>query len=428
MRDEVIGLVHNEGHFGVDKTTLLTRARFFWRGMNKDIDFFCRKCSICARNKPKNAPPETLVPSIQASRPREAIAYDIATLPYANTNHRHFLLIVDTFSKFIELVPLFDQESHSIIQGLSDGWIYRHGPPVSVLSDQGPSVDGIEVREFLARLNITKKRSSAYHPEGDGQAERGIRSVKQIIRCLIAEHELQETDWSALLPRVSYILNALPSASTGFSPYKIMFGVDPRPISAAELEPAVQASYESVLEWVKELQETETLVNDQVNDNLAQARAKMKAEYDRGKRDTPSEAGDWVYLRNERRGNGLIPYYEGPYMVISRRGPNVKLRLHNGKEKVVHLNRCKRCPPPNSEWQLGMSDVEEQHAQSNPVIDSESLSETDPIGEQTEESIASGDLEPEPEPEPPEVRRSSRPRRAPKWLQEAWHEGVQDDS
>ena len=113
MRDEIIGLVHNEGHFGVDKTTLLTRARFFWRGMNpcsslskrtwpgKYIDFFCKKCSICARNKPKNAPPETLVPSIQASRPREAIAYDIATLPYANTNHRHFLLIVDTFSKFM---------------------------------------------------------------------------------------------------------------------------------------------------------------------------------------------------------------------------------------------------------------------------------------------------------------------------------------
>ena len=209
-----------------------------------------------------------------------------------------------------------------------------------------------------------------------------------------------------------------------------MFGVDPRPISAAELEPAVQASYESVLEWVKELQETETLVNDQVNDNLAQARAKMKAEYDRGKRDTASKAGDWVYLRNERRGNGLIPYFEGPHMIISRRGPNVKLRLRNGKEKVVHLNRCKRCPPPNSEWQLGMSDVEEQHAQSNPVIDSESLSEIDPIGEQTEESIASGDLElePEPEPEPPEVRRSSRSRRAPKWLQEAWHEGAQDDS
>ena len=67
-----------------------------------------------------------------------------------------------------------------------------------MLSDQGQNVDGADVREFLAQFNITKKHSTAYHPEGDGQAERRIRSVKQIIRCLIAEHELQESDWPAL--------------------------------------------------------------------------------------------------------------------------------------------------------------------------------------------------------------------------------------
>lgn len=186
--------------------------------MHSDIEDFCRKCPICACNKPKNAPLEKLIPSVQATRPREAIAYDVATLPYASTNHRHFLLLVDTFSKFIELVPLFDQEACSIIQGLSDGWIFRYGPPVSVLSDQGPSVDGVEVRDFLAKHNIVKKHSSAYHPEGDGQAERGIQAVKQIIRCLIAEHDLEDTDWSTLLPRVSYTLNAVPSSSTGFTP------------------------------------------------------------------------------------------------------------------------------------------------------------------------------------------------------------------
>ena len=105
-------------------------------------------------------PPETLVPLIQATKPRQADAYDVATLPYASTSHRHFLLLVDTFSKFIELVPIFDQEAHSIIQGLSDGWIYRHGPPVSMLSGQGPSVDGGEVRRFLTQFNPMIQSSS----------------------------------------------------------------------------------------------------------------------------------------------------------------------------------------------------------------------------------------------------------------------------
>ena len=300
------------------------------------------------QHKPKNVQFETLVPSVQATKPRQAIAYDVATSPYPSTNHRHFLLLVYTFSKFIELFPLFFQEARSIIRGLSDGWIYRHGPPVSMLSDQGPNVDGVEVREFLAQFNITKKHSTAYHPEGDGQAERGIRSVKQIIRCHIAEHALQESDWPALLPRMSYILNSITSSSTGFTPYRVMFGVHPRPISATELEPALQSSYKSILEWVQELQDMEVLVNGQVNDNLAQERARMKSEYDRGKRDMVCEVGDWVYLRNERMKSGLSPYFEGPYPILSRRGPNVKLRLRNGREKV-HLNRCKMCQSPGTE-------------------------------------------------------------------------------
>ena len=67
----------------------------------------------------------------------------------------------------------------------------------------------------------------------------------------------------------------------------------------------------------------------------------MKTEYDRGKKDTISKTGDWVYVRNQKRKGGLSPYFEGPYPVLSRRGPNVKLRFRNGREKVVHLNRCK---------------------------------------------------------------------------------------
>ena len=123
---------------------------------------------------------------------------------------------------------------------------------------------------------------------------------------------------------MSYILNSIPSSSTGFTPYRVMFGVDPRPISATELEATLQSSYKSVLEWVQELQDMEVLVNEQVNDNLAQSRARMKSEYDRGKRDTVSEIGDWVYLRIERRRSGLSPCFEGPYPILSRRGPNVK--------------------------------------------------------------------------------------------------------
>ena len=82
-----------------------------------------------------------------------------------------------------------------------------------------------------------------------------------------------------------------------------------------------------------------------------------------------------VTLRNKRRRSGLSPYFEGPYPILSRRGPNVKLRLRNGKEKVVHLNRCKGSPSPDTEIRFGASDEEENQTQCSSTTDSELYNE-----------------------------------------------------
>ena len=131
-----------------------------------------------------------------------------------------------------------------------------------------------------------------------------------------------------------------------------MFGVDPKPISGAELGPMIQEIFNSVLEWMAELQAMESLVNDQVNENLTHSRAKMKTDYDKGKKDTECNPGEWVFLKIQKRKSGLSKYFEGPYLVLTRRGPNVKLRTRHGREKVVHLNQCKKCPTPGTELQL----------------------------------------------------------------------------
>ena len=148
----------------------LVRTRFSWKRMDSDIDEYCRGCLTCHKNKPNSNPKERLIPINVSKRPREMITFDAATLPWASSNHRYFLLMVDLFSKFIELYPMADQESSTIVRGIFDGWVYRHGPPNYILSDQGPNVDGSEIRTALAMHRIKKKRSSPYHPEGTAKA------------------------------------------------------------------------------------------------------------------------------------------------------------------------------------------------------------------------------------------------------------------
>ena len=65
-----------------------------------------------------------------------------------------------------------DQEAVTVAKALEYGWFNRYGYPSALLSDQGRNVDGVLVKELCAKYGITKLHSSAYHPEGDGEAER----------------------------------------------------------------------------------------------------------------------------------------------------------------------------------------------------------------------------------------------------------------
>ena len=115
--------------------------------------------------------------------------------------------MVDGFSKFTELVSMPNQEAETIVNAILTNWIYRHCPPRVMISDQVPNVDGDRLKKMLSKFGVEKRHSSPYHPQGDGQAERGIRSTKQIMRCILNERNIQTNSWALLLPKVNYLIN-----------------------------------------------------------------------------------------------------------------------------------------------------------------------------------------------------------------------------
>ncbi len=271
---------------------------------------------------------------------------DIATLPWSEDGYRYFLLVVDLFAKYVELMAMKDQTATTVASAFRDGWVYKHGVPRVLVTDQAHNVDGEVMNELCRGLNIEKRRTSPYHPEGDGSAERAIQSVKQIMRCLLAERQLSTTDWPHVLTEVSFVMNAMHNASTKVSPHQLYHGTD------------LQSFANSTLDRLELSHDTSDLsthsdhlkfVRDEVNalsriaaDNLQHTREKVKEAYDKGKACSQLQKGDWVLLDDRRRGSALDPLYRGPYQIIHRRGVNVKLRdLASSKEKVVHLNRCR---------------------------------------------------------------------------------------
>ena len=219
MRDEVIMQVHCQHHFGRSGTLHSLRKNFFWPKMGKDVENFCRRCLVCHRSKPSNRGREPICKmDVNGGRPAYAVGIDVGTLPWSEDGHSYFLLMVDLFSRHIEIEPLKDQRAATLIRAFEHGWIYRgHGVPSVILSDQGSNVDGETFREFCLSLGVNKKRTSPYRPQSDGMSERNIGMVRQVIRCLQQDRHLDRGSWPYLLSKVLFHCNGMVNNSTQIS-------------------------------------------------------------------------------------------------------------------------------------------------------------------------------------------------------------------
>ena len=104
----------------------------------------------------------------------QLVSIDLATLPEDDNGYKYILLIGDVLSKYIEGVPLQNQSAPTVTSAVFNSWILKHGCPSYLLSDQGSKVDGQTIRVVCDTFNIEKRRSSAYHSQGNRFAERNM--------------------------------------------------------------------------------------------------------------------------------------------------------------------------------------------------------------------------------------------------------------
>lgn len=343
MRREVVTAVHASKHGGVKATTQDVSTNYCGTGLQGVIDAVVSSCEICQRNKRSydlKVPMEIF--SSDYSKCRMAVAFDVATLPWSDDKYRYFLVIVDLFARYVELVPMKDQKGPTVATAFYEGWILKHGVPVALLSDQGPSMDRDVIRDLCAKYNIKKLHSSPHHPEGDGLAENTVQAAKLKLRCLLEERKIPSYKWPSLLLEVTFALNSKVNTSTKVSPHELYFGdVLRHPVLTSDLAVSTSGSSESPEEAAANVRNRITKLTDQVQTNQLAARVTMKRFYDRKTRHRDIGVGDLVLVDNRYRRSGLDPTFTGPFEVRSRNGPTVTLEGKRGP-KTIHLNRCKK--------------------------------------------------------------------------------------
>ena len=95
------------------------------------------------------------------------------------------------------------------------------GIPEEVLTDQGSNFTSKLLSELYRLLKIQAVRTSPYHPQCDGLVERFNQTLKMMLRKFVTK---EGKDWDKLLPYVLFAYREVPQASTGFSPFELIYG------------------------------------------------------------------------------------------------------------------------------------------------------------------------------------------------------------
>ena len=173
LQKEILDRLHT-GHQGITKCRLRARQSVWWLHISTQIEGMVRRCSTCCTEQKPRAEP--MIPSLLPDRPWHKVGMDLFYWDRAT-----YLLIIDYYSRFIEVSRLSNESPNEVIRHTKSIFA-RHGIPVEVISDNGPQFTSEDFRQFSKQYCFSHKTSSPYHPQGNGEAERAVQTVKLLLR------------------------------------------------------------------------------------------------------------------------------------------------------------------------------------------------------------------------------------------------------
>ena len=346
LRKTVLQFAHDgllAGHCGSKRTLWKVRQRFFWPGLSKDVKSYCRSCDVCQRAEPAGrvrCVPLQFMPRIE--EPFHRVAVDIVgpISPPSEDNHRYILTIIDVATRFPEAVPLRKIDSVSVSEALLTVFS-RVGFPVEILSDQGTQFTSDMMKAFHRLLAVKGVHSSVYHAQSNGVVERFHGTLKPMLKKLM---QSQPRLWHRYLPALLFACRECPNASTGFSPFELLFGRRPRGplelLANVWSGKSVDAETKTVFQHLVDMK---SMISDMLklaHDSVDLARVKQKFYHDRKAVSRSFRVGDEVLVFSPTTSGKLKLQWMGPFVIMEKVGMDYRVDLGRSS-KVYHPNMLK---------------------------------------------------------------------------------------
>lgn len=189
-------------HPGSDKMYHDLKQLYWWPNMKAEIATYVGKCLTCAKVKAEHQKPAGFLqqPEIPIWK-WERITMDFITkLPRTPSGYDAIWVIVDRLTKSAHFLPIKETDSmEKLAQLYLKEIVCRHGVPISIISDRDSRFTSGFWKSLQKALDINLDMSMAYHPQTDGQSERTIQTLEDMLRACVIDFG---SSWNRHLPLV----------------------------------------------------------------------------------------------------------------------------------------------------------------------------------------------------------------------------------
>ncbi|CAG7721859.1 unnamed protein product, partial [Allacma fusca] len=245
----------------------------------------------------------------------------IYPLPRSQNGFTGILVVVDSFSKYTEIIPLRNGTSREIINKLRKDVLSRYGCMEFLTADNGSCFIANEFQEFCAKNKIILKYISPYHAQAN-MTERYNQTLEAKIRMFL---DGNHTKWDEHLQDFALAFRSTINDTTGFSPAKLFFGRELRlPLDNA-LQITGEKSFKSFNEYIKHKSQQANMAQQTATKNIVRNQLKQQQHYNRSRRPGELKHNDLVLVRTHPISNAakkfskkLAPLFEGPYRILNK--------------------------------------------------------------------------------------------------------------
>jgi hypothetical protein len=230
---ELIKRCHNAqvGHGGVERTMQLINqlsrqdsavegAVRDWPTMRADIKRFVKQCPICQKVRDHQLAQFTPKFSTSTYGLFDNISMDSIFMPTSSRGNKYLLVIIDSFSRYIDVYPIPDLTAATALECLIK-FMSNFGIPSHICTDNATQFKAI-FEDMLTLARINHYKIQPYSHQENSIVERANKEVLGALRCLILEHRLKH-DWDILCHVAKRIINSRIHSSIGISPAELVF-------------------------------------------------------------------------------------------------------------------------------------------------------------------------------------------------------------